>query len=116
MSDILIRLPSPAEQKDQHFIQHITNLVNEAYNQTETESKLYKPGKLRTNRAKVCDWLASENFYLAIKPDATLPIGSVRVHKLSFDVFDISILTVDREARSLGLGRHLSLMQRRLRS
>jgi ribosomal protein S18 acetylase RimI-like enzyme len=75
MSDIVIRLPTSKEQKDQVFIKHVTELVNDAYNETEAESKL--------------------------------PIGSVRVHKVSSSVADIGVLAVHRDARSLGLGRRL---------
>jgi ribosomal protein S18 acetylase RimI-like enzyme len=107
MSDIAIRLPTSAEQRDQVFIRHVTELVNDAYNETETESKLYKPGQLRTNSAEIRDWLASERFHLVFKQDAKFPIGSVRVHKVSSSVSDISVLAVHRDARSLGLGRRL---------
>jgi ribosomal protein S18 acetylase RimI-like enzyme len=107
MSDIVIRLPTSTERKDQVFIKHVTELVNDAYNETETESKLYKPGQLRTNDAEISDWLASESFHLVFKRGAKFPIGSVRVHKVSSSVADIGVLAVHRDARSLGLGRRL---------
>jgi GNAT superfamily N-acetyltransferase len=105
MSTIQIRLPTPSEQTSQQFIQHVVKLVNEAY--AGTESSFYKPGALRTNNTEVHNWLLSGHFYLAFKPDSNYPIGSVRVHKLDSSVTEIGILTVNRDARALGLGRKL---------
>lgn len=105
MSNIQIRLPTPSEQTSQPFIQHVAKLINEAY--AETDSKLYKPGKLRTNSAEVSNWLASKQFYFAFSPEADHPIGSVRVHKVDSSVTDVGVLTVHKDARSLGLGRRL---------
>lgn len=106
MSEIQIRLPTPCEQDDPKFIQHVATLINEAYH--ETESKLYKPGQQRTNTAEVRKWLASGHFYLAFSPKATYPIGSVNVPKIEPGVSDLGVLTVHRDARSLGLGRRLA--------
>lgn len=102
---IQIRLPTPSEQNNPAFIQSVTTLINEAYG--ETESKLYKPGQKRTNAAEVRKWLASGHFYLAFSPSATYPIGSVNVPKIEPGVSDLGVLTVHRDARSMGLGRRL---------
>jgi ribosomal protein S18 acetylase RimI-like enzyme len=105
MSNIHIRLPTKSEQTDQQFIHHVVKLVNEAY--AGTESSFYKPGALRTNNTEVHNWLTSGHYYLAFKPDSNYPIGSVRVHKLDPSVTEIGILTVNRDARALGLGHSL---------
>jgi GNAT superfamily N-acetyltransferase len=105
MSTVQIRLPTPPEQKDQQFIQHVVKLVNEAY--AGTESTFYKPGALRTNSTEAHNWLTSDHFYLAFKPNSNYPIGSVRVHKLDPSMTEIGILTVNRDARAMGLGRSL---------
>jgi GNAT superfamily N-acetyltransferase len=105
MSTIQIRLPTPSEQTNQQFIHKVVKLINEAY--AGTESIFYKQGALRTNNTEVHNWLTSGHFYLAFKTDSNDPIGSVRVHKLDPSVTEMGILTVNRDARALGLGRRL---------
>lgn len=103
--EIQIRLPTPTESKDPAFIQHLADLINKAYN--ETELNLYKPVKYRTNPHEIKRLLQASHFHLAFAPNNPLPVGSVHTHAVGPGIWDVGLLSVHSDARSSGLGRRL---------